>query len=147
MLNINCNIKINLASGMTDLRKAVDGLAILIQEEYQLNPFSSQLFVFCNRERNKLKILHWEHNGFWLYYRRLQKGKFKWPEGQDEMSELTEEEFRHLLEGMHLIKHQTNARCKLQFLIPLASYQPKMQSTHQEGLKPQYLLKLLSKNL
>ncbi|WP_445667394.1 IS66 family insertion sequence element accessory protein TnpB [Paenibacillus sp. FSL H8-0034] len=51
------------------MRKSIDGLAALVQEGLGLNPFSSCLFVFCNRERNKLKILYWEHNGFWLYYR------------------------------------------------------------------------------
>jgi len=51
---------------------------VLLEEVTALVPFSSCFFVFCNRQRDKLKILHWEHNGFWLYYRRLEKGKFPW---------------------------------------------------------------------
>ena len=53
-----------LALGSTDLRKSIDGLAVLVKEGFELDPFSSCLFVFCNRKRDKIKILHWEHNGF-----------------------------------------------------------------------------------
>jgi transposase len=68
-----------LACGATDLRKSIDGLAVLVKEVFQLDPFSPCLFVFCNRNRDKLKILEWDHNGFWLHYRRLERGKFRWP--------------------------------------------------------------------
>ncbi|GMA58177.1 hypothetical protein GCM10025858_26800 [Alicyclobacillus sacchari] len=65
-----------LACGSTDMRKSIDGLAALVQESFHLDPFSPALFAFCNRERDKLKLLYWEHNGFWLYYRRLERGRF-----------------------------------------------------------------------
>ncbi|PEN68724.1 IS66 family insertion sequence element accessory protein TnpB [Bacillus toyonensis] len=61
--------KVYLAQGATDLRKSIDGLAAIVNEEFELDPFSPCLFVFCNRSRDKLKILVWEHNGFWLHYR------------------------------------------------------------------------------
>ena len=61
------------------MRKSIDGLAALVKEGFDLDPFSSSYFVFCNRKRDKLKILRWDYNGFWLYYRRLEKGKFQWP--------------------------------------------------------------------
>lgn len=69
--------RVYLACGATDLRKSIDGLAVLVKECFSLDPFSSSLFVFCNRQRNKLKILRWDRNGFWLYYRRLERGKFQ----------------------------------------------------------------------
>lgn len=72
--------KAYLALGPTDLRKSIDGLAVLTKESFELDPFSFCLFVFCNRKKDKQKILQWEHNGFWLHYRRLEKGKFIWPE-------------------------------------------------------------------
>ncbi|WP_341300286.1 IS66 family insertion sequence element accessory protein TnpB [Lysinibacillus sp. FSL H8-0500] len=72
--------QVYLACGSTDLRKSVDGLAAIVQLSFQLDPFSSNLYVFCNRKRDKLKILHWDYNGFWLYYRRLEKGVFQWPD-------------------------------------------------------------------
>ena len=68
-----------LACGSTDLRKSIDGLAAIVTHTFELDLFSNSLFVFCNRDRDKLKILHWDHNGFWLYYRRLEKGRFRWP--------------------------------------------------------------------
>lgn len=79
MLNAAVVNRVYLARGSTDLRKSIDGLSIIVKEEFDLDPFSSSLFVFCNRQRDKLKILHWDHNGFWLYYRRLERGKFHWP--------------------------------------------------------------------
>jgi transposase len=95
--------RVYLARGSTDLRKSIDGLAVLVKEGFDLDPFSPALFVFCNRERDKLKILHWEHNGFWLYYRRLERGRFQWP-GETEASTMTitRRELRWLLDGLSL---------------------------------------------
>ena len=77
MLSITGSEKVYLACGSTDLRKSIDGLAALVQIEFDLDPFAPGLFVFCNRKRDKLKILQWDHNGFWLYYRRLERGRFR----------------------------------------------------------------------
>lgn len=93
--------KVYLALGPTDLRKSIDGLALLVQLSFELDPFSSCLFVFCNRKKDKLKILHWEHNGFWLYYRRLEKGKFHWPEhGATKVATISKRELRWLIDGL-----------------------------------------------
>lgn len=83
MLTLSSAHRVYLACGSTDLRKSIDGLAAIIQERFGLDPFSPCLFVFCNRERNKLKILYWEHNGFRLCYRRLERGTFQWPTGSE----------------------------------------------------------------
>jgi len=64
MLNEVSIDRVYLARGSTDLRKSIDGLAILVKEGFDLDPFSPSLFVFCNRGRDKLKILYWDHNGF-----------------------------------------------------------------------------------
>jgi transposase len=93
--------RVYLACGSTDLRKSIDGLATVVQEEFQLNPFSEALFVFCNRKRDKLKILHWDHNGFWLYYRRLERGRFQWPE-QGSTRAISRRELGWLLDGLAL---------------------------------------------
>lgn len=79
MLSVAGVERVYLACGSTDLRKSIDGLAVLVSQAFDLDPFASALFVFCNRRRDKVKILHWDHNGFWLYYRRLERGSFKWP--------------------------------------------------------------------
>jgi len=65
--------QVYLALGPTDLRKSIDGLALIVQESFKLDPFSRNLFVFCNRKKDKIKILEWDHNGFWLHYKRLEK--------------------------------------------------------------------------
>ncbi|HHY72565.1 MAG TPA: IS66 family insertion sequence element accessory protein TnpB [Bacillus bacterium] len=70
---------------------------------FQLDSFSSNLFVFCNRKRDKLKILHWDHNGFWLYYRRLEKGVFQWPDEQTSNPQcISPHQFNWLLDGLSL---------------------------------------------
>jgi len=92
------------------MRKSIDGLAAIVQEQFALNPFSSALFVFCNRRRDKLKILRWDHAGFWLYYRRLERGSFQWPAGGTAPLCLTQRELRWLLDGLSLTQRQAHAR-------------------------------------
>lgn len=92
-----------LAHGSTDMRLSIDGLAARVQETFELDPFSSNIFIFCNRNRDKVKILHWEHNGFWLYYRRLENGRFNWPQGpEDQATKITPRQLSWLLEGLTL---------------------------------------------
>jgi transposase len=71
--------RVYLVLGNTDMRKAINGLSILVESHLQLDPFSGHLFVFCNRRRNILKILYWDRNGFCLWQKRLEKHDFKWP--------------------------------------------------------------------
>jgi transposase len=109
--------QVYLACGATDLRKSIDSLAVLVKERFKLDPFSSALFVFCNRRRDKLKILHWEHNGFWLYYRRLEKGTFKWPSSNKEMITITGRQLRWLLDGLPLDLKQAHPEVKQRVLL------------------------------
>ena len=94
--------QVYLATGFTDMRKSINGLSLLVSEQLVQDPFSGSVFVFCNHARDKLKILYWECNGFWLYYRRLDKGKFQWPGGElNQYSvSLTVRELQWLLEGL-----------------------------------------------
>jgi transposase len=102
--------RVYLACGSTDLRKSIDGLAVLVKEGFDLDPFTSCLFVFCNRQRDKLKILQWEHNGFWLHYRRLEKGKFQWPAKNNTgtVATISRRELRWLLDGLSLHQRQAH---------------------------------------
>ena len=83
MLSESGSGPVYLACGATDMRKSIDGLAALVQYSFALDPFSDAWFVFCNRGRDKLKLLRWDNNGFWLYYRRLESGRFEWPSRSD----------------------------------------------------------------
>jgi transposase len=101
--------KVYLACGVTDFRKSINGLALLVQYSFDLDPFSNCLFVFCNRNKDKLKILQWEHDGFWLHYKRLEKGKFKWPDKSEGIAMgVTERELGWLLDGLPM--NQPRAR-------------------------------------
>jgi transposase len=102
MLRSNSSVNAYLACGATDLRKSIDGLALIIQMKFQLDPFSNSLFIFCNKSRDKIKILQWECTGFWLYYKRLEKGAFKWPSNKDEVKHITQRELNWLLDGLSL---------------------------------------------
>lgn len=104
--------QVYLASGSTDMRKSIDGLAAIVQISFSLDPFSTSLFVFCNRGRNKLKILQWENNGFWLYYKRLEKGKFHWPEENNNSSpiNISQRELNWLLDGLEIVQKHAHKK-------------------------------------
>ncbi len=110
MLTLSPAHPVYLAAGSTDLRKSIDGLAALVQEGFGLDPFSPGLFVFCNRQRDKLKILHWDFNGFWLFYRRLERGTFRWPTGKEEVMAVSSRELRWLLDGLSLDQRQAHSK-------------------------------------
>jgi transposase len=85
------------------MRKSIDGLAALVQLAFDLDPFSNAWFVFCNRGRDKLKLLRWDHNGFWLYYRRLERGHFEWPaQAGDRVRSISVRQLQWLLDGLTL---------------------------------------------
>lgn len=118
MLNSAEEAKVYLACGSTDLRKSIDGLAALVVTVFERDLFTHSLFVFCNRGRDKLKILRWDHNGFWLYYRRLEKGRFQWPDAtQPQPRAIDRRQLQWLLDGLTLEQKQAHkplrARCVL----------------------------------
>lgn len=89
-----------LACGHTDMRKQINGLAAIVESSFKLDPFGGELFVFCNRSRDRLKILEWDGDGFWLYFKRLEKGRFRWPAaGDDATMMMTSSELEILLGG------------------------------------------------
>jgi transposase len=96
--------KIFIKPGYTDMRKASNGLTVIIQEEMKANPFSGSVYVFCNRERKLLKAVYWDKTGFWLCQKRLEKDKYPWPVDEKEAMELTVEELQMLLAGIDFFK-------------------------------------------
>src|ERR1700753_4139543 len=96
--------RIYLAVGATDMRKGFNGLHGLVRDRLQLEPRSGHLFLFCNQARNRLKILFWDGNGLWVCAKRLERGRFSWPqeETQGDRVRLTHEELTLLLGGIDL---------------------------------------------
>lgn len=93
--------RIYLACGATDMRKQINGLMTLVESSFSLDPFDSAVFVFCNKNRNRLKLLMWDGDGFWLYFKRLEKGRFRWPQpGETPTMTLSEQELSVLLGGV-----------------------------------------------
>jgi len=117
MISEISNRQVYLACGSTDLRKSIDGLAVLVKESFHLDPFSPCLFVFCNRKRDKLKILQWEHNGFWLHYRRLERGKFDWPTAHTDVVSISYREIRWSRDGLSLKQNQAHKAVKQRVIL------------------------------
>ena len=100
--------RIFIRPGYTDLRKAANGLTIIIQDEMEQDPFSGSVYIFCNRERKLLKAVYWDSTGFWLCQKRLEKEKYPWPQTIEAVQELNEEELKMLLSGIDFFKaHKT----------------------------------------
>ena len=101
MLNdFNCSCPVYIACGYTDLRRGIDGLASMVQSQFQMDPFQTALFLFCRRKRDRIKALYWEGNGFVLLYKRLETGSFQWPRKESEARALTPQQYRWLMEGL-----------------------------------------------
>jgi transposase len=79
MLSLSPAVRIYVATGATDLRRSIDGLAALVRERFDLDPLSGHLFLFRNRRGDRVKILAWDQSGFWVLYKRLERGTFAWP--------------------------------------------------------------------
>lgn len=92
--------KIYLACGYTDLRRGIDGLASIVQQQFQLDPFAHTLFLFCGRRCDRIKALYWEGDGFVMLYKRLESGFFQWPRTAQEARQLSPQQFRWLMEGL-----------------------------------------------
>jgi transposase len=79
MLTLSPAVRIYVATGATDLRRSVDGLSAVVRERFEVDPLSGHLFLFRNRRGDRLKILVWDRSGFWVLYKRLERGTFAWP--------------------------------------------------------------------
>ena len=91
---------IYLACGHTDMRKSIDGLAALVVSRFHLDPHQPALFLFCGRRKDRIKGLLWDETGFLLLYKRLEDGKYQWPDEPKDVLEISEQQLRWLTEGL-----------------------------------------------
>ena len=96
-------LQVLLCTTPTDMRKSIDGLCCLVQDVLADSPVNGTVFVFCNRGRDKLKLLYWDANGFCLLYKRLEKGRFSFPTHTTQLS-LQAGELRDLLSGLSFLR-------------------------------------------
>lgn len=94
---------IHVATSYTDMRKSIDGLSMIVAMSFDLDVMEGSLFIFTNKARNRIKILYYENNGFWLLFKRLEQGKFKIYEDTKTNTKMIEErQLRWLLEGLEM---------------------------------------------
>lgn len=104
-------MRVYLRPGVTDMRKSINTLSVVVQETMEMDPFAASLYVFCNRRHDIIKVLYWDANGFCLWQKRLEKHRFKWPGSGGEVMELDLTRLGWLLSGLDY----TSAHEKLNF--------------------------------
>jgi transposase len=113
VLSLPSTLRIFLAVEPADMRKGFDGLSQLVRDRIAQDPLSGHLFVFRNRRRDRIKILYWDRDGLALWYKRLEKGTFRFPEAVDGRIEVTPAELAAVLEGIDLRHARRQARFSL----------------------------------
>ena len=93
-------VKIYLRPGQTDMRKQINSLSVYVNDIMKMNPLSGNLYLFCGKNRRRLKIIYWDRNGFCMWQKRLEKDRFPWPSSEEEVKEITRGELFMLLDGI-----------------------------------------------
>ena len=106
MFGLGAATRIYVAVGSTDMRKGFEGLYGLVRDQLGLDPLSGHLCLFCNKGRNRLKVLYWDGSGLWICAKRLERGRFSWPSEGEQSARVTlsQEELSLLLGGIDLTR-------------------------------------------
>jgi transposase len=102
MFRLDADLKVYVHREAVDFRKNIVGLSALVEQALGLDPFARAVYVFRNRRADRIKLLLWERNGFWLLMKRLEADRFVWPRGPEALLELTAEQLHWLLDGIDL---------------------------------------------
>jgi transposase len=102
MFSLAAATRIFVAVGPVDLRQSFNGLYGCVKEQLKEDPLSGHLFVFTNRQRNRLKVLFWDGSGLWVCAKRLEKGRFSWPQAEEAAARLRAEELTALVSGLEV---------------------------------------------
>ncbi len=112
MLSVSPTLCIYLYTQPTDMRKGFDGLSGIVRSEFDADPLDGSLFLFINRRRNRLKILHWDGTGFWLYYKLLEAGTFEIIPAQGQVTQIDATQLAMLLGGVSVVTARRRKRYK-----------------------------------
>ena len=115
-----------IAIGTTDMRKAINGLSMIVEEHFNHDLFSGNLFAFCNRRRDIIKILFCDQNGFCLWHKRLEKDRFCWPESEDDVVNISSQQLSWLLAGLDIGDAHKKLHYKQVVQVDLLNKQPVM---------------------
>ncbi|MEA3467093.1 MAG: IS66 family insertion sequence element accessory protein TnpB [Thermodesulfobacteriota bacterium] len=107
--------QVYIATGVTDMRKSINGLSILVADQLELNPLTGHLFAFCNRKRDIVKILYWDRNGFW--HKRLEQDRFQWPKTEEDALNIRGHELSWLLDGLSLSQCEAHRRLSYEIMM------------------------------
>jgi transposase len=99
LLDLKRIAQVYLVCGRTDLRRGIDGLAGIVQEQYDLDPYCQNLYLFCGSKKDRFKALYWDGDGFVLLYKRYENGRLQWPMDQNAAEALTYQQLTRLLTG------------------------------------------------
>ena len=103
MFRLAADVQVYLHREAIDFRIGINGLAILVEQAMQLDPFARAVFAFCNRRRDRIRLLFYDRSGFWLMMKRLEADRFAWPrEQQQAVVQLSTEQMHWLLEGIDI---------------------------------------------
>ena len=93
-----------IACGYTDMRRQIDGLVAMVEIQFDQKPDETSIFLFCGRRADRIKALYWDGTGYVLLYKRLQEKRFQWPRNGQALKQLTQQEFRWLMEGLSIVQ-------------------------------------------
>ena len=102
MFRLNANLAVYLHRDAIDFRKSINGLSALVEQGLGRDAFAAAVYVFCNRRCDRIKLLGWDRNGFWLLHKRLERERFVWPRESAQVIDLTVQQLHWLLEGIDL---------------------------------------------
>jgi len=109
--------QVYIATGVTDMRKSINGLSILVADQLELDPLAGHLFAFCNRKRDIVKILYWDRNGFCLWLKRLEQDRFQWPDTEEDVLNIQGHQLSWLLDGLSLNQCEAHRKLSYEFMI------------------------------
>ena len=101
MFRLDDELKVYVHRDAVDFRKSINGLAAIVEQSMKLDPFARAVYVFSNQRRDRIKMLLWDRNGFWLLMKRLEQDRFVWPRKEAALI-LRTEQLHWLLEGIDI---------------------------------------------
>lgn len=109
MLSFLDETRVFVVAGVTDMRLSFNGLSAIVENVLEKDPLCGHVFAFCNRRRNRIKLLYWDGSGYWVSAKRLERGTFAWPSSSAKAVSMSREELAFLVSGIEIIEARQRA--------------------------------------